>query len=61
MSLIVLLALAGFLFFAVVVVVAVVLVVQSLRPGLRSYGMAHRPSFSTPLERSRAAASELTR
>lgn len=60
MSHMLLLALAGFLLFAVVVAVAGVLVVLLLRSGPRSYGTAHRPTFSTPLERTQAAASELT-
>ena len=59
MSSILLLALAVLLLFAVVAAVAVVLVVVSLRPGPRSYGIAHRPTFATPLERAQAAASEL--
>jgi hypothetical protein len=60
MSLMVLLALAAFLLFAVVAIVAVVLVLMLGRPGPRLYDLAHRPTFSTPLERVQAAASELT-
>ena len=60
MSSILLLALAGVMLTAVVAVVAVVLVVVLSRPRPRLYDVAHRPTFSTPLERVEAAASELT-
>jgi hypothetical protein len=60
MPLIMLLAMASFLLFAVFAVVAVALVLVLRRPGPRSYDLAHRPTFSTPLERVQAAASELT-
>jgi hypothetical protein len=60
MSLMLLLALAGCLLFAGVAVVAVVLVVVLSRPRPRSYDLAYRPTFSAPLERVQAAASELT-
>ena len=60
MSWILLLALAGFLLFAVAVIVAVGVVLIGRRPGPRSYGPAHRPTFPTPLEHAREAASALT-
>ena len=60
MSLILLIAAGGFLLFVVGVVVAVVLVVVVRRPGPRPSDLAHRPSFSTPLDRAKAAALELT-
>ena len=60
MTWILLLALASLLLLAIAVVVVAVVFALSRRPGPPSYGPAHRPTFSTPLERP-AAASVLNR